>query len=83
MTYCSICSKGLPDGTCVFYECHQISDELLGALPVHHMAGLRVDLQGGIGDRRHETLLFLAREEGILLPHKTNVGTLISPSWTT
>src|SRR5688572_16977249 len=31
------------------------------------MAGIWVDLQGGIGDRRREPLLRFAREEGILL----------------
>ena len=51
-----------------FMNVLQIPHDPLRSLPVHRVAGLGVDLQGGTGDRRREPLLFFAREEGILLP---------------
>lgn len=70
-------------GTCVFHERLQVPHDLLGTLPMHRVAALGIHLQGGVGDCRREPLLFFAREEGVLLPHKIKVGTLISRSSTT
>ena len=56
---------------------------LFRPLSMHRVAGLGVDLQSGAGERRGEPLLFFAREEGVLLPHKINVGTSISLSSST
>jgi hypothetical protein len=47
----AICDQGLLGGTCLFHERLQIPHDLLGPIPVHRVAGLGVDLQGGIGDR--------------------------------
>jgi hypothetical protein len=40
---------------------------------MHRVVALGVDLQGGVGDRPCESLLFSCEEEGGLLPHKINV----------
>src|SRR5918998_1255553 len=45
-----------------------IPDDPLRSVPVHGVAGLGVDLQGGTGNRCREPFLFSSREEGILLP---------------
>ncbi len=70
-------------GTYLFDERLQIPHDLFRPLPMHRVAGLGLDLQSGAGDRRREPLLFFAREEGVLLPHKINVGTSISLSSST
>jgi hypothetical protein len=67
-------------GSRLFHERLQIADDLLGTLPVHRVAALGVYLQRRTGNRCREPFLFFAREEGILLPHKINAGTLISRS---
>jgi hypothetical protein len=66
--------------TYLFDERLQIPTTLFRPLSMHRVADLGVDLQSGAGDRRGKPLLFFAREEGVLLPHKINVGTSISLS---
>ena len=52
--------KGICDGELgrprLFHERLQIPHEVLGALPVHRVAGLGVDLQRGTRDRCREPL---------------------------
>src|SRR5918912_3888026 len=68
------------DGLRILHECFQIPHDPLRPHPVRQVAGLGVHPQGGIGDRHSAPFLFFAREEGVLLPHKINVGAHISPS---
>jgi hypothetical protein len=60
-------TEGLLDGASVFHKLFQIADDLLEALPMHRVAGLGMELQGGIGDCPCESHFFV-REHGVLLP---------------